>query len=236
MTRTMAVLMSAAPTVALDFDGIDVEVVAAPWPKAMPEARACYQRALDHPWTWKQSRRVAPNHQAFVWLQAAGSDDAVQDMMVLTRAAAEVAALPGALCLFVPDGEALRPIDRVQSALRQLGTLPAPVDLWVNTRLASLGPRWQAMDTVGMRQLDRPDFEALYDTATCDYRAVDAFLKNLCFHVLDKGALGDGDRLPGPDGSRWEARAAEESLMEPARPVLQLAAEGGPGLPVVTKV
>ncbi len=194
-----------------------------------------YARALEHPWTCRDARRAAPGHQAFVRLLLDASDAPIADWMLLTGAVAALASAPGALCAFTPAGEALRSFERVATGLRSIGAAPAPVDLWVNTRLAALGPRWQAMDTIGMAQLERTDLVALYESERTSYRAADALLRNLCLYVLDGGVLTDGDRLPGPDGAPWEVRASEQSLLPPERPMLQLAAVGGPDLGVIVK-
>jgi len=193
------------------------------------------QRAVDHPWTWRESRMVAPRHQAFVRLLLTSAGAPIPEMMCLTRAAAALGEADGALCVFTPAGEALRSVEAVQDGLRRIGAVPAPVDLWTNTRLASLGPRWQAMDTVGLGPLGHTDLAALFLPDRCTWRAADAFLRNLCLYVLDGGALAGGDGLPGPDGTEWEVRASPTALLPPERPLLQLAAVGGPDLGVVVK-
>ncbi len=261
--QTLEALLRALGTVRLEADGLVLEADGGevrvdpfplPWPgeadlRAQPDLEAAFsagafgsgtapqsfQRAVEHPWTCRDARRVAPDHQAFVRLLLPATDAVLPEWMRLTRAVAALAAAPGALCAFTPAGESLRAFHRVQAALHAIGEVPAPADLWVNTRLISLGPRWQAMDTVGMAQLEQPDLVALYDTAKTTYRGADAFLRNLCLYLLDGGALRDGDRLPGPDGEEWEVRASDQALLAPERPTLQLAAVGGPDLGVVAK-
>jgi len=230
LLRPLGAVHTGAGGLALEVDGreVAVEVVARRW------SGEEFQRALDHPWTCRDSRRVAPAHQAFVRLVLPAGDAAIAEWMLLTRTVAALAPAAGALCAFTPAGEALRSFQRVQGGLRSLGSAPAPVDLWVNTRLAALGPRWQAMDTIGMAQLDRTDLVALYETERTSYRAADAFLRNLCLYVLEHD-LGDGDRIPGPDGAEWEVRASGQALLPPERATLQLAAVGGPDLGVVVK-
>jgi len=244
------------PSLVLDLHGSEIRVdgVKRPWPRipndfahdeglAEKFAEGCfgpfthpesYWRALDHPWTWKESHEIAPRHQAFVRLRLyrSGEPAPVSELMALTRAAVAVMGDYGALCFFAPGGEALRAIDTVQRELKQIGPTPAPVDLWTNTRLASYGGTAQIMDTVGMSQLDLPDLQAQYSTNRIGYRQVDAFLRNLCLYLIDKGdVLRDGDRLPGPDGADWEVQAIAQSLLEPWRPVLQLVSAGGPQRP-----
>ena len=261
--ETLDALLRPLGTVRPEADGLVVEVDGAelrvdpfslPWPgeaerKAQPDLEAAFaagafgtgtdplsfQRAVEHPWTCRDARRVAPDHQAFVRLLLPATAASIPEWMLLTRAVAALAPAPGALCVFTPAGESLRSFERVQAALRSLGEAPAPADLWVNTRLLSLGPRWQAMDTVGMAQLGHPDLVALYDTGRTSYRGADAFLRNLCLYLLDGGTLEDGDRLAGPDGEEWEIRASDQPLLPPERPTLQVAALGGPDLGVVTK-
>jgi hypothetical protein len=242
----------------LDLDGLEIRVdpVKRPWPRVPDDvagdevlaerfAEGCfgpfawpesYWRALDHPWTWKESREIATRHQAFVRLrlQRSGEPAPIRELMALTRTAAAVMGDYGALCFFAPGGEALRSIEMVQRGLKQIGPTPAPVDLWTNTRLASLGGTRQLMDTVGMSQLGLRDLEAHYSTNRIGYRQVDAFLRNLSLYQVDKGdVLRDGNRLPGPDGTDWEIRAMGRSLLEPWRSVLQLTSVGGPQRPAV---
>ena len=71
------------------------------------------------------------------------------------------------------------------------------------------------------------------DTQRLDYRAADGFLRALCLASLAGPALAQGDRLTGPDGAEWEARASAQPIFPPERATIQLAVVGGPDLGVV---
>jgi hypothetical protein len=133
-------------------------------------------RAGQHSWNWQLGKTIAQGHSAFLRVRSTyvfrAKDDAplmpedydpLPELEFLTRIAADLLALPQAVCYFNPNGEVLRDADALRESLnaawwRQL----PPLDAWANIRLFRSDEDWCFMDTVGNGQLDLPDLEACF--------------------------------------------------------------------------
>ncbi|MEZ4466519.1 MAG: DUF4261 domain-containing protein [bacterium] len=143
---------------------------------------------------------------------------------------------------FNPNGETLRPKEFVHSGLddhAQSGE--PPLDIWTNLRLSRIEEGIVRMDSVGMQQLGLPDVEAVFPEGAYAYDAVDGFLRDLMWYLLDQGAvIKTGDAVDGPGGD-WQATVvdaegppltphplpAHDRLAEAVR-LIQVAAASGP--------
>jgi len=219
-----------------DAGEVVVDTLRQPWPDEPvddddpvgPVHPGSLARAVQHSWAWKHAPLVVPRHQAVARVRCLGGDpvgvrDPVRELVMVTRVAAALLDVSGALCWFAARGEALRSGEVVRGAMRRIGPGPVPIDLWTNVRLLGVDPDWRVVDTVGMEQLELPDLEACHAEGAYDHREVDAFLRNLQLYLVDRGeVIGDGDSMPGPGGARWSARAFPHSLAVPPRRVLRL--------------
>jgi hypothetical protein len=197
-------------------------------------------RAAEQCWGWEPGRGVQGKHTAFLRVRLTYNldvDDEVPPAVLMpedcrplpelefvTGVAAELLALPEALCYFNPVGEVLRDAATLRASrdhARSLG-LP-PLDVWSNVRLYDLTDHWLLMDTVGNGQLDLPDVEVCFRDGGYDCAEVDHYLRDLSLYLLRRGeAVGDGDTLDGPGDVRWRARRRASALTAPSRPVLRL--------------
>ena len=88
--------------------------------------------------------------------------------------------VPGVICYFNPNGEVLYDragFDEVWDGYIQQDTLPLP--LWMNVRFFSPNVDCGLMDTVGNKQLDIRDVEALFPQAKYDPSDIDRYLRNV---------------------------------------------------------
>ncbi len=185
---------------------------------------------------WKEGARLAERHDSFVrincsYLFGAKPNDKVfpadyepsAELFAVTRIAADLLALPNALCYFNPAGEVLQSRQGIEELFQRHereGLLP--LELWSNTRFLELDketPVWSLLDTVGMWQLDVPDHEACFVEA---YKPgeVDYFLRNASLYVFTNGPIiRDGETMDGAGDIRWHAWSME-SFFDPPREVL----------------
>lgn len=199
------------------------------WPGAL-------ERALQHG-PDKALVKATRRHQGFVRVLTSYSQgqehspllperyDALLELRCLTDVVTALLALPGALAVFFPGGESLRSpreARQVVEAHRQGGPLPLP--LWCNTRRATLAPTpdWTLVDTVGMEQLDLPDFEACIPRAGRPLGDVEGLLLDMALYALRERRFFDtGHTLTDPGGRRWCARVLAQGLRAPPRPVFR---------------
>jgi hypothetical protein len=163
--------------------------------------------ARQHSWGWPEGATIADRHSAFVRIQASyvfgvSGDtpifpkgyDPLAELEFVTRIALAVPRLPGSLCYFNPNGEALRSAQGLEDALafaRQQDV--PPLDVYSNVRLFNVDSGWLMMDTVGNGQLGLPD---LPDVDACmlkdrnySLQSVDPFLRNTTLYVLQRGEV-----------------------------------------------
>lgn len=203
-------------------------------PHAFPGGLA---RAAQQSFAWDEGATMPERHRAFVRLRAsyafgANRSDPVMpadyapipELVFVTQVARAVLAMPGALALFAPDGEALSPlgtVDRLLARHAEGGVLPQ--ELWANVRMVKLADHegWMLMDTVGLEQLDVPDHEALF-AKDYDPSEVAGFLRNAADYVAQNGpVIQDGDTMDGPGGIHWQGATFEEPLWNPPRTVIR---------------
>ena len=194
------------------------------------------ERAAQQCWSWEAGKTVPDRHKAFIRIRTsygfgAKGDDPVMpleyeplpELEFVTKLAASLLDLRGALCYFNPNGEVLRDQDGLRESLNfgWSHNLP-PLDVWMNIRLFKVDSHWSLMDTVGSGQLDIPDSEAVFHAESFDFGEVDNFLRNVSLYILNNGEIiRDGDTMDGPGDMRWQARQLEDAVAGPPRRVLR---------------
>lgn len=195
-----------------------------------------------------EAKRAVEKHGALVRVRASyvlgAPDDApalpsdydpLEELRFVTDLARSLLDVPGALAYFDPNGEVLLDAASLARSLEhhRESELP-PFDVWSTIRFFPLEegpePKWVAMDTIGMEQLDILDQEACFRPDDVDPDDVAELLRNISLYLLERGnVIRDGDTLEGPGGV-WRASEAEESLAPAPRPTLRWAREGA-GVP-----
>jgi len=194
------------------------------------------ERSLQQSWSWKEASDVVRAHGAFLRLKMTYLGGAqpeapivpkdyrpLAELEFLTRLAIPLLKVPGALCWFDPGGEVILPPSLVEErwAFAQEQGIP-PVDLWTNVRMFSLDASWMLMDTVGNRQLDVPDLEAVFPRQAAEPSAVASFLLNATAYVATSGAtIADGDTMDGPGNERWRGHHVKKAFLTPPREVIR---------------
>jgi Domain of unknown function (DUF4261) len=210
------------------------------------------KRAAQHSWGWPEGKTIPDRHTAFVRILASyvfGGEpkapifppdyDPLAELEFVTDVALAVLRLPGALCYFNPNGEALRTAESLEAS-REFGrerALP-PLDAYCNVRLFNVDDGWLVMDTVGNGQLGMPDLPDLEACTRKDRKynlqQVDAFLRDTTLYVLRRGeVLRDGDTIDGPGGVRWRAWNRRNGLIDPPRRTLRFFPQDGTDPPDV---
>jgi hypothetical protein len=210
------------------------------------------ERAWQHAYHHERSPRgLVERHRAFVRVRLSYVFGAREDAPVIpkgvepARELERVFALgrailraPHASLLYVPGADlvfdAAQIDERLEDARRGARL---PIDLYSNVRLFrldGLADGWTMMDTTGLAQLDRRDFEACFD-ASIEPAHVAGFLRDLSLHVATRGdVFGDGHTVDGP-GGRWRARQLEESLAPGPRRVVRFTRDGARLPPALAK-
>jgi hypothetical protein len=194
------------------------------------------QRAALHCPSWDLGRTIPERHKAFIRVRTSylfgGNDnspvmpadyDPLQELEFVTKMASSLLDIPGALCYFNPNGEVLRDQDGLRKSLNYAWTneLP-PLNVWSNVRLYNVNSEWALMDTVGNSQLDIPDAEACFHSASFDLSEIDNFLRNVSLYIVNEGeVIKDGDTMDGPGGIRWQSRQFDNGICDPPRRVLR---------------
>ena len=130
---------------------------------------------------------------------------------------------PAALAYFNPNGEVLADEKLLRKSLEyhEQHELP-PFDIWANVRVLNPNKGWMIMDTVGMEQMDRPDFEACFPSKAYDLGEVSYFLRNSSLYLLKNGEIiKDKDTMNGPGGINWQAHHVEKELSAPPRRLIR---------------
>ncbi|MEZ4474273.1 MAG: DUF4261 domain-containing protein [bacterium] len=192
------------------------------------------ERAGKQAWAWKIAGAAVRAHTSYVRLRALWVDEGgnpteppadrepLEELAFLTLiAAALLADEEHTICYFNPNGETLRPKEFVHSGLddhAQSGE--PPLDIWTNLRLSRIEEGIVRMDSVGMQQLGLPDVEAVFPEGAYAYDAVDGFLRDLMWYLLDQGAvIKTGDAVDGPGGD-WQATVVDAEG-PPPRPLIR---------------
>jgi len=173
---------------------------------------------------WEAAAAAIDRHRGHARVS---SDDAdgfapLDRLQGLTRVAAALLGLPGALALYAERGSALTD---AAEALRRITSSPTtpPLDLWLGVRTFEVADaRGFFLDTLGMGQLGLPDLEA-YAAEGAGEKEVAAWLQNLALYLVQEGAparLRQGDTLDGPDELPWQT-TEDVATVEPVRPVLR---------------
>jgi hypothetical protein len=196
-------------------------------------------RARQHSWGWQPGRTVPESHRGFIRFRVSyvfGADakapvlpkayDPLAELHFLSRMVLAVFQVPGVLCYFNPNGEALydcTSFRKIWNACREQEKLPLP--LWVNVRFFSLNDHFAFMDTVGNRQLDVSDVEAIFPQAECDPGDIGYYLRNVTHYLLEPGTeikIGESIDGPGETDLSWTAEALDNGMIQPPRPILRL--------------
>ncbi len=194
-------------------------------------------RATEQSWIWPEGKAAAEQHSSFVRIRAGYafgdvSDetpllpdeyDAKAELLFVTRVAAAVLEMPGALCYYNPNGEVLRDSVALADAMKYAEDNDTPpLDAWCNVRLANAENGWLIMDTVGNQQLDLPDIEVcLLREKGYDLSQIDGFLRNVTEYLLENGeVIANGDTMEGL-GVQWKFHKRKTGILMPPRPTLR---------------
>lgn len=194
------------------------------------------ERAAEQCWGWDDAKEAVAKHKAFVRLRVsyafgAKDDDPIMpdgiepsdEIEFLLQMVLAILKLPGTLCYYNPNGEAVRDRDSLVESIDSGHEQDiVPIDVIANVRIIPLTEDWCAMDTVGNSQLDVRDMEACFHGESYDPSEVDHFMKNATLYVLANGEIvKDGDTMDGPGDVRWQAIKWDDSLFEPPRRTLR---------------
>ena len=183
---------------------------------------------------WAGANEVVGRHagHARLVLRATGSDvdtagrraEPLERMLALSRIAATLLELPGALALLDEEARVLTAADEALQRLAARRGAP-PLELWVGLRSFELADaRGWFLDTLGMAQLGLPDLEAYAGDGGAASQ-VSSWLRNLGLYLVQEEAgarLRHGDTLDGPDEQPW-GTTEDTSTAPPRRPVLRFA-------------
>lgn len=201
----------------------------------------CLERAGKQAWAWKQASAEVRRHEALVRVRTTyvgdGDElelpegyDATAELLLVTRVAARLMELDGALAYFNPNGESLRPAEDVKAALQWYEAEEMlPLDLWANVRLGRVAPdsTWLLMETVGLGQIGLPDVEVPFDRAKYPPEHMDPFVRNIALYLAEEGdVIATGNVVEGPAETSWVAERRDVGATFPSRPVLRLLPEG----------
>jgi hypothetical protein len=197
------------------------------------------QRAMQHSYSWADGKTRPNEHQAFIRVRTSYVFGAEQNAPIMpsdyaplpelrrvTEISQALLSLPGSLCYFNPNGEALHDRTSMGESLTYHNSqnLP-PLDVWSNVRIFKLeGGRtaWTMMDTVGLGQLDVDDHEACFESGRYIPDQIVNFLRNASDYVMKHGpVIRDGDTMNGPGKQNWQARRMNRGLVDPPRHVLR---------------
>jgi len=204
---------------------VHVDVVGAPWPDAMEDAKdpslfAAWSMGAFGPLAYPGGLRRAVQqaaafpeaasdaHRAFVrlrtsYLVGAGEESAVLpddwsalgELAALLRMASPLLALEGACAFFDPNAEVVLAPGAFRALMAESEGGEPSLELFTSVRHFVVDERWSLMDTVGMERFFLPDFEALIPTGT-DPSEMAELLRDACAYLLSEGAvIEDLDQL-----------------------------------------
>lgn len=196
-------------------------------------------RACQHCWVQPEAKHLAESHNGFIRLRISyvvGADDSalvlptdydpLAELMFLSDLAMTLMEMPSVLGYFNPNGEVLRTYHGFVSEwnhFQQHDTVPLP--LWTNVRFFTLTDQILLMDTVGNRQLDVDDLQAIAPGASFKPSQIDAYLRNVASYLLEsKPNLKTCEAIDGPNETNltWRIDNMEEAGTAPPRAVIRL--------------
>ena len=194
-------------------------------------------RAAQHSYFWAEAAERIPQHTAVLRIRAndadaptsaensarwATLDTAMQCVTALSQ-------LDGVICYFNPSGEVVRPLDHVTELIAAAKeNVIRPIDLWSNVRMYGIDSQWSLMDTIGNRQFNVSDIEAVFQSGRYNPNEVAAFLRNISFYFIEtEKEVSDGDTFDGPGNLHWIATQCEKPLAEPPRAIIRLSPDDG---------
>ena len=134
--------------------------------------------------------------------------------------------LPGVIGYFNPNGEVLRDLASFQSVFNECAAQRVlPLLLWSNIRLFNLSSEYGMMDTVGNRQFDVKDIEAVYPSKRYTPSEIDYYLRNVTQYLLDsKCEPRTGEPIDGPGENQlsWIVESRKQAIVSPPRSVIRL--------------
>jgi len=199
------------------------------------------ERACSSATKWQDGSRAAvARHRAFVRIRlsyvfGAAEDsltrpadcDPAAELVAVTEMAGLIGRASGALAYFNPNAEVIMPPGELAETITFAAAHSRiPIEAWAQVRIVNLdgmADGWMMMDTVGLAQLDLPDFEAVFPAGRFDPNAVYMCLLNLGLYVAGAGdVFEEGHTTEGPSGSLLRTRRFEQALMAPPRPTVRL--------------
>lgn len=196
-------------------------------------------RAGQHCWTWEEGRTVSERHRGFIRVRlsyATGADkdapvipdnyDPLSELIFLSTIIIALMNVPGALCYFNPNGEALRDLNDFKNTFHEAEKQNrVPLLLWMNVRFFKLTEELYLMDTVGNNQIDVTDVEAVFPVKEYEAGTIDYYLRNVTHYLLDsKPVFSDNESIDGPNESilSWMINLSDRGAVTPPREVLRL--------------
>jgi hypothetical protein len=201
----------------------------------------CLGRATQQAWAWKMASAGVRQHKGLIRLRTAwvtGDEEnplpedyePTAELLALTEMCATLCDLQQVICYFNPNGESVRIGKFVADAMEHhLLEDELPLDTWTNVRVTKLPgeDEWLSMESVGMGQIRRPDVEAVFKRDSHTLEDMDAFLRDLCFYLSERGnVLGDGDSVDGPNDTQWVVVHVKDPFAPPPRPIIRLVQSG----------
>lgn len=151
----------------------------------------------------------------------------MEEMEWLLSAAQRLAALPGALLVFLPESEALLTPDELKGELMDASAAGRPpFHALVTVRVFHNGD-WAMAATAGMERLGLPDLEyaGLKGQVTGEVIEV---LSNMAIYLMKKGdVIRSGHTVDGARGQKWRAQRCGNGV-HPASETLRFSEDGAP--------
>lgn len=195
----------------------------------------CLARAGDHKWGWPEADSLTIKHTAYIRIRMTyfhddedapiipEDCDTIAELRFMTNLAKALLEHPAAVGGFNPSGEMLFNSEMVDRAEEEIAgkNLP-PLRLWCNIRLCGSQADWSLVDTVGMNQLDLPDFEACFPAERMDPADVGHFLLGAHARQIWKGPVFKHlDTMDSAEGHRWKAYHVNLSIIPPVRNIIR---------------
>ncbi|MBN1638795.1 MAG: DUF4261 domain-containing protein [Ignavibacteriales bacterium] len=196
-------------------------------------------RAQQHSWSWEDAKNVSSCHKGFIRIRLSyifGCEknapimpknyNALSELNFLNTIVLAVMTIPGAICYFNPNGEVLLNFESFQktfSLCKEQNNIP--LSLWMNIRFFKLTDKLFFMDTVGNRQLDVKDIEAIFSIDDYDGGTVAYYIRNVTHYLIEsKAQIKHNDAIDGPNETNlsWMINISEEGTLSPPREVLRV--------------
>lgn len=203
------------------------------------------ERAVQFP-VWPGAGQCVASHRAFVRVRTSyamqgGEDarvappdyDATAEVCWLLEVAATLLGLEGALAFFNPGGELLLSPELLEQAMAESRERQMPpIQAVVSTHGIRVDEHWWLGDTVGLAQLDMPDFELSLRRRDLDQEKWLLFPLNLAVYMVTQGVRFEtGHTTEGPEGELLRAEVRSEACYAPPRQVVHWGEENAPPEP-----